>query len=92
MRKIIVILLLSLLFICCCEAQKTIIGDYIGYKYLGTKNTSFINRELSFLVNNDTLRINIKIPFDITNPQIINHGIYYNCHLKQSSIYTIKLT
>ena len=74
-----------------CKAQGKIVSKYIGYQYKETNNNSFIKRELLFLEKNDTLRINIRLPFDTKNPQIINPGIYYNCHLKVDTVYTISL-
>lgn len=75
-----------------CKAQEQLIGSYIGYQYKETKNISFINRELLFLnEDSDTLKINIRMAFDIKNPQIINPGIFYNCSLKEGEQYTITL-
>lgn len=44
-----------------------------------------------FLNGLDTLRMNVKIPFDVKGTEIINLGIFYNCHLKVDSLYTICL-
>jgi len=85
--------LLTLLFLCTllCNAQQKLIGNYIGHNYKTTKNRSFINNQLLFLSGTDTLHLNVKVPFDIKCTEIANFGIYYNCHLKQDSLYTIDL-
>ena len=74
-----------------CKAQEKITVRYVNSKYEGSKNKSFITREMIFLKNEDTLIINIRLPFDISNPKIFNPGIYYNCHLRKDSVYTISL-
>ena len=74
-----------------CKAHEKIVATYIGYKYKGTKNDSFIRQELVFLEKNDTLLINIRMPFDTKQPQIVNPGIFYNCHLKENTVYTLML-
>jgi hypothetical protein len=74
-----------------CKAQEKVTARYIGHQYKETKNKSFVNDELTFINNNDTLRVNIKVPFNENDAQIINKGIYYNCHLKEDTVYTITL-
>lgn len=75
-----------------CKAQEQIIGKYIGYQYTETQSVSFTNRQLLFLNgDSDTLKINIKIPFNVKMPRIINPGIYYNCHLKEDTVYILTL-
>jgi len=74
-----------------CKAQKQITGSYIGYQYTKTKNASFINRQLFFLNNNDTLILNVKLPFDREKATVQYFGIFYNCHLKEDTVYTITL-
>jgi hypothetical protein len=74
-----------------CKTQESLLLQYIGYQYRETLNKSFIDKEMLFLKGKDSLIINIKIPFDLSKPEILNQGIFYNCHLKKDSIYTIKL-
>lgn len=74
-----------------CKAQEKLTLRYLGHQYKETKNRSFVNDELIFMKDKDTLRINIKVPFDEKNKQITNRGIYYDCHLKEGVIYTISL-
>lgn len=74
-----------------CKAQEKVTLRYIGHQYKETKNKSFVNDELTFIKNNDTLRVNIKVPFNESDAQIINRGIYYNCHLKEDTVYTLTL-
>lgn len=90
MRKLITYTLIIFSFIG-CKAQEEFKIRYIGDKFVGTKNSSFVNQELNFLKENkDTLKINIKLPYDATN-NIINRGIFHNCHLKKDTIYTFTL-
>jgi hypothetical protein len=83
-------LLLSLFF---CKAQEEVIIElrYIDDRYNETLNESFVNRNMIFIAENDTLNINLKLPFNINNPMLFNTGIFYNCHLQQDSVYTITL-
>lgn len=74
-----------------CKAQEKAALRYIGHQYKVTKNKSFVNNELTFIKDKDTLKVNIKVPFDERNAEIINRGIYYNCHLKEDTVYTITL-
>ncbi|TAF63549.1 MAG: hypothetical protein EAZ55_13220 [Cytophagales bacterium] len=75
-----------------CRGQEKLTLTYVGSQYKETKNKSFINREFTFLdVSNDTLYINLRMAFDVKNPQLMNPNIYYNAHLKKSEIYTITL-
>jgi hypothetical protein len=74
-----------------CKAQEKMTLKYIGQQYKGTKNENFVNQEIIFLKANDTFRVNIKMPFDVKSKKIINRGIYYNCHLKSGTVYTITL-
>lgn len=74
-----------------CKAQEKVTLRYIGHQYKETKNKSFVNDELTFIKDKDTLKVNIKVPFDERNAQIINRGIFYNCHLKEDTVYTITL-
>lgn len=82
----------SFLFSCyTCKGQEKLTICYIGRRYETTKNKSFINEKLMFLQNNDSLFVNVKLPYEPVNHQIIDRGIYYNCHLKEDTIYPITL-
>lgn len=74
-----------------CKVQEKLVATYIGYQYKETKNNSFIRREFVFLEKNDTVFVNIRIPFDTEKPQIVNPGIFYDCNLKENTVYTILL-
>ncbi|SFO17548.1 hypothetical protein SAMN05421741_1249 [Paenimyroides ummariense] len=81
-----------ILFLCfSCKAQERMTLRYVGQNYKETKNKSFINNELKFIRNGDTLRFSIKVPYDASKRQFINEGIFYNCHLKKETIYDITL-
>lgn len=80
------------LFSCCsCKGQESLTMRYVGHRYKETKNKSFINDELIFLKGKDSLFINVKLPFDLNNHQIVDRGIFYNCHLKKDTTYTLTL-
>ncbi len=79
------------LFFFSCKAQEKMTLQYVGHQYKETKNKSFVNDELTFIRSEDTLRANVKVPFNQSNAQIINRGIFYNCHLKEDTVYTITL-
>ncbi len=72
------------------QNQVTLTGQYIGYKYIETRNRSFINKQMYFLQGKDSLYINIKLPIDTDN-DIIDPGMLYGCYLKKDSIYMITL-
>lgn len=74
-----------------CKAQDKLKLHYVTHNYNETKNKSFINNELVFLKNKDTLRMNIKVPFDSKKAEIIDLGIFYNCHLKPGILYIFEL-
>lgn len=74
-----------------CKAQEKVTLLYLGYQYNNTKNSSFVSKELNFLKANDTLHMNIRLPYDTIKHEIINRGIYYNCHLKKDTTYTFTL-
>lgn len=82
---------LLLLSVVSCKAQEKVTARYIGHRYKESKNKSFINNQLLFLNGNDTVQMNLRVPFDMSKPEIIDRGIYYNCHLKSDTVYTIKL-
>jgi len=93
MKKITLFIILSLFFYSCKAQEKvTITLRYIGYKYNTTHNSSFISMGLQFLKEgSDTVSINKKLPFDTTEHKVYDLGIYYNCHLKEGTVYTITL-
>ncbi|OJV55763.1 MAG: hypothetical protein BGO31_16850 [Bacteroidetes bacterium 43-16] len=64
---------------------------YLGRKASSTQNISFINNTFVFLNDRDTLLMNVKVPFDTAKNEIFNMGIFYNCHLKEDSIYSITM-
>lgn len=75
-----------------CKAQDKIIGRYLGYQFNSTQNVSYLSQELKFInTNKDTLKVNLRLPYDTTSHDVINRGIYYNCHLKEDTIYTLTL-
>jgi hypothetical protein len=65
--------------------------QYLGQKYGPTFNNNFINNELILLRGKDTIRMNVKLPFDSEKEDTINEGILYRCSLKTDKTYTIKL-
>lgn len=89
--KVLVICVVFIITCLNCKAQEQITGSYMGYQYTKTKNTSFINMQLLFLNNNDTLTLNVKLPFDREKATVQDFGIFYNCHLKEDTVYTITL-
>jgi len=82
-----------------CVAQETITVRYISSQYNRTKNNSFICKEMRFISykNNDTLSMNVRLPLKVTvkvsndtiGIDVVDMGIYYDCHLKKDTIYTI---
>jgi hypothetical protein len=75
-----------------CFAQEKLIVHYIGSQLKSTKNYSFLSKELKFLKENkDTLKMNIRLPYDTINHKIIDMGIFYNCHLREDTVYIIIL-
>lgn len=74
-----------------CSANKVITGRFLGQKYTPTMNKSFVNSELLFLNGKDTLRMNLKVPYNSTTSDTINTGIYRRCHLKKDRAYSFKL-
>lgn len=90
MKRAIIALTLTCLS-CYCQSQTVFTGKYIGFFYELTKNESFINKVIMFQsLEKDTLSMNVKLPIDTTH-MVIDRGIYYNCHLKENTIYTITL-
>lgn len=75
-----------------CKAQDKITGRYLGYQFNSTQNISYLSQELKFInADKDTLKINLRLPYDTISHNVINHGIYYNCHLKEDTVYTFTL-
>jgi len=77
-----------------CNAQASITFKdikYLGKSYEGTKNTSFVSKRMSFLNGEDSVFINIRLPFDVADSEIIDRGLYSNCILQEGSIYTLQL-
>jgi hypothetical protein len=74
-----------------CSSQKTISVQYIGQRYSGTQNKSFVNNELLLLKGKDTIRMNVKLPYNAAESDTINNGILYRCFLKEHKVYTLKL-
>ncbi|MBS1526301.1 MAG: hypothetical protein JST19_11670 [Bacteroidetes bacterium] len=64
---------------------------YIGFSYSGTLNKSFLNKRILFLKGADTIVFNLKIPFDKKTKNIFDPGIFYNCQLKQDTLYSFEL-
>ena len=89
MIKKILVTIFTILMVTSCSSQSKMSLIYVGSSYTGTMNDSFMNNELVFLQKKDTLKINIKIPFDVNNKKIINDGVYYNCHLQKDKLYII---
>ena len=79
------------IFILGCTTQQKITLKYIGCQYSPTLNVSFLNKSLIFLKGKDTIKLNVKIPFDSIKNEVINMGIYFNCFLKKDSTYVIIL-
>lgn len=64
---------------------------YVGFVYTGTLNKSFVNKQLRFVKGRDTIIINLKLPFDRKTSNIYDQGIFYNCSLRQDTIYSFVL-
>ncbi|MDO6433296.1 hypothetical protein Q4E93_21980 [Flavitalea sp. BT771] len=79
------------LIVCSCKGQLQIKGRYEGNVYKETLNDSFINSELRFINGSDTVKLNLKLPFDRDKRQVNDRGIFYNCHLKKDTVYSITL-
>jgi hypothetical protein len=79
-----------LICLAACSPQKLTLR-YLGQRYSKTQNKSFVNSELVFLREKDTIRMNLKIPYNSVASDTINTGIYRRCFLKIGSVYTFKL-
>lgn len=62
---------------------------YIGFVYTPTLNYSFVNKALLFIKNSDTVIVNQKLPFNLLKKEIFNEGVYYNCRVDSSKIYSL---
>ena len=82
---------LLLLFIFGCVPQKKLTLQYVADRYTTTQNQSFLTHELLFLHHQDTLRMNVRIPFNHSTYDTVNNGIFHRCFPKKSSIYAFKL-
>jgi hypothetical protein len=80
-----------LIMIFACSTQKKITVQYIGQRYSSTQNKSFVNNELLLLKGNDTIHMNVKLPYNSAESDTVNSGILYRCFLKTNKLYTIKL-
>lgn len=78
-------------FAVACSSQKKITVQYIGQHFSTTENKSFLNNELVLLKGKDTIRMNVKLPYNSLTRDTINNGILYRCFLKQNTLYTFKL-
>lgn len=70
-----------------CKAQEELSLTYIGYQYKGTQNRSFLNKELILKTDGDTIRMNLRLPYDSIHHNVIDRGLLYNCHLKKGVKY-----
>jgi hypothetical protein len=50
-----------------------------------------VNNELLLLKGNDTIHMNVKLPYNAAESDTINNGILYRCFLKVHKVYTLKL-
>jgi hypothetical protein len=87
------LLTMILLLACLCSrAQDVIVGKYIGEKFTDTKNKSYSNCEMLFVnFNNDTIRLNLKLPYDKFSNSVFDYGLYKHCILIEGNIYAISL-
>jgi hypothetical protein len=97
MKKIVIYFVILISLSNCNAQQKTtnldrkIVMCYMGHKYTETQNTSFLNQELMFIKDKDSLIMNIKIPFDMSKSEILKQNVFYDCVLKIGIIYTFTL-
>ena len=90
MKTIMFYVIMSLV-LCHCKAQEELSLTYIGYQYKGTQNRSFLNKELILKTDGDTIRMNLRLPYDSIHHNVIDRGLLYNCHLKKGVKYTFTL-
>lgn len=83
----------TILFFTCCQMQRqiTIEANYVGYQFQETQNKSFFNKELLFLSAEDTVKVNLRLPIDRETANIIDRGIFHNCHLEEGTKYVVTL-
>jgi hypothetical protein len=80
--------------ICSCKSYSQLTLNqvkYIGSSYKSSLNKSFVTNQLKFLNKEDTVYINLRLPFDSSNNNIINEGLYYSCKLVTDSSYSFTL-
>ena len=90
MKTIMFYVIMSLV-LCHCKAQEELSLTYICYQYKGTQNRSFLNKELILKTDGDTIRMNLRLPYDSIHHNVIDRGLLYNCHLKKGVKYTFTL-
>jgi len=92
MRTLMLYMILSVFLLSNCNAQNKLTLRYLGYQFNSTKNKSFVSQDLKFLKDDkDTIHMNVRLPFDTITYNIIDRGIFYGCHLKKDTVYTITL-
>ncbi len=95
MRNI-VLIIIALIITCICSSF-TFTGRFLGdYVYVSPYNKCALRKKMQFATNDrgdstDTIFFNRVIFFDTTNIKIYDQGIFYGCHLKKDSVYTITL-
>jgi len=93
MRRFVILLIISICFFG-CKAQNLLKYQdlkYAGVSYQGTLNSSFVNKRIVFTQGADSIVFNVKIPWDSTTKNINDPGIFYNCTLKQDTVYSFVL-
>jgi hypothetical protein len=91
MKTLLLTIALFILILYGCTTQKKLTLRYIAQRYTRTVNKSFLNNELLFLNGKDTLRMNVKLPYNPVASDTVNTGIYRRCHLKKDRVYSFKL-
>lgn len=89
--RLTVLYTIILLTICFYHTEKKLTLRYIGYEYKESKNKSFLNKELIFMRDEDTLRINLRLPYDAVNRTVFCRGFPHNYFLKEDKRYTFTL-
>ena len=81
---------IMLLVLSHCKAQEELSLTYIGYQYKGTQNRSFLNKELILKTDGDTIRMNLRLPYDSIHHNVIDCGLLYNCHLNSAVFFLVR--
>ena len=89
MRSVFFYILLTHCFL--AQSQDVMKLKFVGNELSNTKNKSFVNNTYIFLEGKDTLKLNIKLPYDSENREVVNRGFYRNCLLKEGEEYEIRL-